>query len=253
MKKLYVKSELTFALIFIVIYCVLQSLANPLSRTVGVEGSFHAVFSIALTAFLLFFIIKNGLLERYGLCRPSVPARNFLWYIPIILLVGSNLWNGAAMNLPLVDTVCYLCNMLCVGFLEEVLFRGFLFKAMAKDNVKTAVIISSVTFGIGHLLNLVNGRGMELVENLCQVSGAIAVGFLFVTIFYRGESLLPCIITHSAINMVSVFVNEAGLTVEKQIVFSLLRFGIVIAYAFTLTKLLPKKQSIKVAADKNDS
>ena len=157
------------------------------------------------------------------------------------------------MNLPLVDTVCYLCNMLCVGFLEEVLFRGFLFKAMAKDNVKTAVIISSVTFGIGHLLNLVNGRGMELVENLCQVSGAIAIGFLFVTIFYRGGSLLPCIITHSAINMVSVFVNEAGLTVEKQIVFSLLRFGIVIAYAFTLTKLLPKKQSIKVAADKNNS
>ena len=50
MKKLYVKSEQTFALVFIAIYCVSQSLANPLSRAVGVEGSFHAVFSIALTA-----------------------------------------------------------------------------------------------------------------------------------------------------------------------------------------------------------
>ena len=75
MKRLYEKSEQTFALVFIAIYCVSQSLANPLSRAVGVEGSFQAVFSIALTALLFFFIKNNGLLERYGLYRSSVPAR----------------------------------------------------------------------------------------------------------------------------------------------------------------------------------
>ncbi len=32
MKKLYDKSELTFAIIWIAAYCVLQSLANPLNR-----------------------------------------------------------------------------------------------------------------------------------------------------------------------------------------------------------------------------
>ena len=32
MKKLYEKNELTFALVWIVIYCVLQSLANPLNE-----------------------------------------------------------------------------------------------------------------------------------------------------------------------------------------------------------------------------
>lgn len=241
MKRLYEKSELAFAIVLIVIYCALQSLANPLSRAVGVAGSFHAVFNLVLTAVLLFFILKNGLPERYGLCKSSVPARNFLWYIPLILLASSNLWNGAAINLPLVDTVCTLCHMLCVGVIEEVLFRGFLFKAIAKDNVKHAVIISSVTFGVGHLLNLVNGSGMGLVSNLCQVFGAVAVGFLFVTIFYRGGSLLPCIITHSAINMVSVFVNEAGLSAEKLLAFSLIRMVIVAAYAILLTKTLPKE------------
>ncbi len=30
MRKLYEKNELTFAIVWIVIYCVLQSLANPL-------------------------------------------------------------------------------------------------------------------------------------------------------------------------------------------------------------------------------
>ena len=52
--------------------------------------------------------------------------------------------------------------MLCVGFWEEVIFRGLLFQAIAKDNIKSAVIISCVTFGIGHIINLFNGSGMDL-------------------------------------------------------------------------------------------
>ena len=39
MKKLYEKNELTFALVWIVIYCVLQSLANPLNEMIGIEYS----------------------------------------------------------------------------------------------------------------------------------------------------------------------------------------------------------------------
>ena len=46
-----------------------------------------------------------------------------------------------------------------------------------RDNVKSAIVISSVTFGIGHIINLFNGSGMELVNNLCQIVFAIAVGF----------------------------------------------------------------------------
>lgn len=36
MKRLYEKNELTFAIMWIVIYCVLQSLANPLSKMIGI-------------------------------------------------------------------------------------------------------------------------------------------------------------------------------------------------------------------------
>ena len=97
--------------------------------------------------------------------------------------------------------------MLGVGFLEEVIFRGLLFTAIAKDNIKSAAVISSVTFGIGHIVDLINGSGMDLVENLCQIVFAVAVGFLLVTIFYRGGSLLPCILVHAAINTLSAAIN----------------------------------------------
>ncbi len=132
--------------------------------------------------------------------------------------------------------------MFCVGFVEEVIFRGFLFKAMEKDGIKSAIIVSSVTFGIGHLVNLFNGSGMELVNNLCQICFAIAVGFLLVTIFYRGGSLLPCIIVHSGINTLNIFANEAGVTVEKQIIHALVLILITVAYNLVLTKTLPKNQ-----------
>lgn len=140
------------------------------------------------------------------------------------------------------EMVCYICLMLCVGFIEEVIFRGLLFRAIVKDNVKTAIIISSITFGIGHLLNLVNGRGMELVANLFQVVGAIAFGFLFVILLYCSGSLFPCIIAHSVINILSAFANKTGLTVERRITFTLIEFIIIAIYVLILTKTLPEKQ-----------
>lgn len=242
MKKLYEKSELTFAIVWIVIYCVLQSLANSINEKIGIEYSASAILCVLQAVVLFFFIWKNGLLERYGLCKSSVPVRRFLYYVPLIILATGNLWNGVAVNYPLADTICHIVCMLCVGFVEEVIFRGFLFKAMAKNNVKSAIIVSSVTFGIGHLVNLFNGSGMDLVNNLCQISFAVAVGFLFVMVFYRGKSLLPCIITHSAINTLNTFSNGAGVTVEKQIIHSLIMIVLIVAYTLILTKTLPKNQ-----------
>lgn len=81
--------------------------------------------------------------------------------------------------------------MLCVGFLEETIFRGLPFTAIAKDNIKSAVIISSVTFGIGHIINLFNGSGMDLVNNLCRIVFAVAVGFPPGTFFIAAEVCCP--------------------------------------------------------------
>lgn len=36
------------------------------------------------------------------------------------------LWHGVAMNVSLLETVLYILTMFCVGFLEEMIFRGFL-------------------------------------------------------------------------------------------------------------------------------
>ena len=242
MKKLYEKNELTFALLWIVVYCVLQSLANPLNKVVGVEYAASALFCILQTIVLFAFIRKNHLQKRYGLCKSPVPACRFLYYVPLFLLASGNLWNGVAVNNTLVEAACRIVCMLCVGFLEEVIFRGLLFTAIAKDNIKSAVVISSVAFGIGHIINLFNGSGMELVNNLCQIVFAIAMGFLLVTIFYRGGSLLPCILAHSAINTLGTFANDAGLTMEMRLLHLGALIAITVAYTLILTRTLPNSQ-----------
>ena len=242
MRKLYEKNELRFAIAWIVVYCVLQSLANPLNNAIGIGYAASAAFCILQTVVLFTFIRKNDLQQRYGLCRPSVPAGRFLYYMPLLILASGNLWNGVAVNYAPAETACRIVCMLCVGFLEEVIFRGLLFTAIAKNNIRSAVVISSVTFGIGHLINLFNGSGMDLVSNLCQIVFAIAVGFLLVTIFDCGGSLLPCIIVHVAINTLGTFANDADFTTEMHLLHLAVLIVITAAYTLILTRTLPKNQ-----------
>lgn len=230
LKKIYQKNELYFALLWIGVYCVGESVANSLSQAVGTDSSVTFALNLLLSVILIIWIGKMGLAKHFGLCAPTVPPARLLWYLPLGLIISHNLWYGVGIHLPVMDTVCYIGSMLCVGFLEEIIFRGFLFKALAKENEKMAIIVSSVTFGLGHLLNLVNGSGMELVSNLCQVAGAIAVGFLFVILLVRGGSLWPCIITHSLNNAISAFV-PLEVSVQKQILFALINTLIALGYA----------------------
>ena len=242
MKKLYEKNELTFAIVCIVVYCVLQSLANPLNKVIGIEYAASVVFCILQTVVLFNFIRKNNFQKRYGLCKSSVSARCFLYYVPLVILASGNLWNGVAVNYSLAETTCRIMCMLCVGFLEEVIFRGLLFVAIARDNIKSAIVISSVTFGIGHIINLFNGSGMDVVNNLCQIVFAIAVGFLLVTIFYCGGSLLPCIFVHAAINTLGTFANDMNFTTEMRLLHLAVLIVITVIYTLILTRTLPKKQ-----------
>ena len=75
-----------------------------------------------------------------------------------------------------------------------------------------------------------------------QLTFASAVGFLLVTIFYRGGSLLPCILVHSAINTLGTFANDAGLTMKMRLLHLGVLIAITVAYTLTLTRTLPNSQ-----------
>ena len=117
--RFYQKSEFYFALVWIGVYCAANSLANPLSKMIGVGSSASLLWNLALTVLLLTWIRKNGLTKYYGLCPSNIPARRFLWYVPLVLFMSRNLWFGFAINFPAADTACYILSMLCVGFWKK--------------------------------------------------------------------------------------------------------------------------------------
>lgn len=240
MKKIYDKNELTFALIWIGIYVVLLSVAENVSQSVGIAKAVTAPVCIVLTLIIYLWIRRNDLKKEYGICPFEVSLKKYLYFIPLVLLASTNLWWGFQLNLSLFESFLYVLSMLCVGFLEEVIFRGFLFKAICRTNVKQAIIISSVTFGLGHIVNLLNGR--DIPETLIQICYAVAIGFLFTIIFYKGKSLWPCIITHSVINSLSAFANESAVTIHTHLAGCIFLCVVSIGYALYILKKTGKSQ-----------
>ena len=234
MKKLYEKSEIWFAVVWIIAYVVLASAGDNFSADLGISKIVTLPILIAMSLGLYLFVRKNGLTEKYGLCKPRLPTGKMLYYIPLLILLTANLWYGVAVNQSPLEIVLYILSMFCVGFLEELIFRGLLFQAMAKDGVKSAITVSSLTFGIGHMVNLINGSGAELLANLLQVLYAVAIGFAFVMIYCRTKSLMPCILVHGVFNGLSAFANLAVMTPQRQIISGILLAVIAGGYAVWL-------------------
>ncbi len=203
MKKLYEKSQLLFSLLLIALYVVIMSLADDASFRLRTEKLITAPVALLMVAFLSVWLMENRLVADYGLRKPEADHKKYLYYLPLAVILSANLWWGVQLNMSWLETVLYIISMLCVGFLEELIFRGFLFKAMCRDNHKVAIAVSSLTFGFGHIVNLLNGA--DLVPTLLQIAYAVAIGFLFTVIFYRSKSLLLCMAFHGVFNSLGAF------------------------------------------------
>ncbi len=243
MTKLYKKSEISFAILWIVAYVVLSSLADQLSESYGIIKSVTAVLHIAMSLILFFWIRNNDLSEKYGFCRSTIPAKRFLYYLPLIIIASTAFWSGIKLQYGYPGALLYFISMCCVGFLEEVIFRGLLFRAMEKDNLKTAMIVSSLTFGLGHIVNLFNGSGMDLASSMTQIVLAVLLGFVLVLIFYYGKSLIPCILFHSANNALKVFSADGSLDPQTEMVLNLVVIAIVLGgYSLYLVRAFSMKE-----------
>ena len=242
--KMFEKNKVTFSVVLIVIYVVGSSVMQRVSASLGAEFSAEMIFCLILSCLLIVFIGRNSLAEYLGLKKSEVKASKMLFYIPLIAVAAAGTFFGVGMGYGIGATVRHTVMMICVGFLEEVIFRGFLFRGIAKNNLTRAVVISSLTFGIGHFVNLINGK--ELLENSAQVVFAVAVGFVLVFVFLRTESIIPCIVFHALNNCVTAFstgdilIGRLGET-NAVLVSCAIKVTICAAYLVYVTKL-PKRE-----------
>lgn len=215
MKKLYQKNEVYFALVWIGLYVGMMNIAlqfcgglDDLAGKTVLQLLVPNVCVLALSVFATVWTIRNGLAEKMGLCGFRGSPRAFLWFVPLAAMSCINLINGLTLNAPMAVSLLMMVHLAAAGYAEEIIFRGFLFRGMAKGHLKSAVIVSAVTFGAGHIVNLANTADTAGV--LLQVGYAIVIGFLYTAIVYRGGSLWPCVASHMFVNGSSVFAAEKG-------------------------------------------
>ena len=233
MMKLYRKNEVLFAVLWIVAYC---ALTIPIRGELGDESPLMTAALAALAVGITLFVKMNHLEEKYGLARWPSNTRRYFWFIPMWILATGNLWGGFSMAYSGLSQLCAVVSMLLIGYVEEMIFRGFLFKALIpKDGVKIAVIVSAVTFGIGHIVNLLAGQAN--LETVIQVFFAVAWGFIFTFVFYKSGSLWPCIVAHGLVNAFSKFARESVMTTW---VYMAATIVVAIVYCLWLSRLAPE-------------
>ena len=215
MKTLYKKNELTFSLVWIGLYVIVMNIAlqfcggfDDLAGKTVSQVLVPVICICILAVVSTVWILRNGLSEKYGLCRFQGNRKQFLYFIPLIIMSCVNLKNGLGLTAPLAVALLMMVNLAVAGYVEEILFRGFLFRCLAKDNLRSAIIVSAITFGAGHIVNLANTA--DTLRVLLQVCYAIVIGFLYTIVVYKGGSLWPCIASHMFVNGSSTFAFEQG-------------------------------------------
>lgn len=232
MKKLFEKNELLFALLWIGIYVLGLGNADVISESIGVPKLITALLGLFLSLILWGFVRNNKLKEYLGLCGLAVSSRQLLHFIPLIVISSVNFWNGLCMNYDVLTAVLFIVSMCFVGFLEELIFRGFLFRAMCRDGMKTAIVVSSLSFGVGHIVNLLLGE--PLFETLLQLVYASAIGFCYTAVFCASGSIVPCIISHALVNSTSAFAADAS--DSRQLIIALVQTLLSVGYGLWLLR-----------------
>ena len=191
------------------------------------------IIALAALAAIVYSLIKHKNLSAIGFRRPEPgSAKKLLFYIPLLVIALSALVVGVDFEKGGGFLSANLFLALCVGFAEEIYFRGVICNLWLEKSVKKAVLISAVLFGICHLMNVLGGAG--LTETILQIFFALAYGVAFALVFIVSKSIWPCILLHAFHDACS-FLSVDG-SVRANIVIGAFQFVVMLAYIAAVVK-----------------
>lgn len=204
-----------YCLSFIAIYVastLLSNLGACWIRNDALRIIIHEVaFRVPLTFFLLWAFMRLMIrqpLSFFMFRRPSkaiikwivigilLPALVILIYLVFqkisLIAIGST-----RVLYYILETVILACS---TGFLEEVLFRGYIYKILEeKWNSVVAILAPAFLFGVVHVLEINN---VDLVTCLLVVTAGSLVGIMFALVVYKTRNIWNAVVLHTCWNLV---------------------------------------------------
>ncbi|UPW83631.1 type II CAAX endopeptidase family protein [Lysinibacillus sp. Ag94] len=131
-----------------------------------------------------------------------------------------------------------LLFVIAVGFCEELIFRGLVFKYLSAKGLKMAIIGSSILFGIGHFTNLLSGQ--DFLMTLLQVTYACLFGLVCAEIVAKTKSIIFPIVWHATHDFIAFLTDSEQnvLSVSIYVLHCLVLMGLAIYF---WRALFPKK------------
>jgi len=113
---------------------------------------------------------------------------------------------------------------------EEIAFRGVILAIFLKSfSKKKAILLDGIIFGLFHFINfLLSGAEIwsSLLYTLGQIGFASMVGVFLAYVFTKTESLLPCIVMHYLINIVTLIFGVSFANDVLYVLYSVIFVGI---------------------------
>jgi membrane protease YdiL (CAAX protease family) len=154
------------------------------------ETYLFAAFIILFSGILGIIILRNSFLH-------IIPVENkkVLFYIPLFLIeIFPIIFGNYNNEMTILQYFILLFFTIAVGINEEIYFRGIALKILNKRGIKKAIIVSSIIFGILHIVNLFNGK--DVLYIVFQICFALLVGFVLSEVVIITKSLIIVIIWH---------------------------------------------------------
>ncbi len=181
------------------------------------------IFYIPISLITILPAIVIAFLRRQGLASIGIKKNNMLksillgilFAIPLILptiFIGiSKGYDFANIEDIIWEFLYYL---LCIGFVEELVFRGFIqtrIRGLIK-NKKLSVVIVGLMFGFLHIPFQMLKANMSILQfiqqDIVHLITTVILHIYFVYIYERDDNIIAPTITHTLINFIShIFIS----------------------------------------------
>ena len=204
------------------------------------------VFASCLLGLIYIWQSKHSFSEFGFKGLPKKSIRKVLYFLPLIAMEIVPLFAGFKVENDFKYILAALACTLCVGFAEELYFRGFILSILKAKGLKFAIIVSSVLFGCSHLLNIAGGAG--IAETIMQIFFAFFFGFVCAEILILTGSILPIMLWHTLHDFISFTTNEGSEAFV--IIGAAIQTAVLISFGVYLLTVLRKQIPVRSATDK---
>ncbi|MFJ6209328.1 lysostaphin resistance A-like protein [Lysinibacillus sp. NPDC092081] len=240
-------SPILLSILFTVLALVFPVIAGVIISVKNIS-SLSSIFLIQFIAFAVGVLVTLWIMKRSKFSFQDFGLRRFkaeAWMIVIVVFELVAFFNGIKDQdgFSAQYVLILFLFVIAVGLCEEFIFRGLIFKYLSAKGLKTAIIGSSILFGIGHLAHLADGQ--DFLLTLLQVAFAFLFGLVCAEIVAKTKSIMFPIIWHAAHDFIG-FLTEGEpnvLAVSIYVFHCLVLIGLAIYF---WKALFPKKDVMKL-------